>query len=89
MTTAENPADVIAQRDRLIGWLQEAAQTIEQLTTDRDTYRDAWDQTESANADLTQELANVRDTLMRRTESHGRLVADRLACPTCSTKEPL
>ena len=26
----------------------------------------------------------LTDTLRRRTESHGRLVAARLACPTCS-----
>ena len=38
---------------------------------------------------LTQELALCRDTLRLRTLAHGRLVADRLACPTCSTKEPL
>ena len=29
-------------------------------------------------------VATLTDTLRRRTESHGRLVDARLACPTCS-----
>ena len=40
----------------------------------------ALDRAEAAEA----EVATLTDTLRRRTESHGRLVQARLACPTCS-----
>lgn len=41
------------------------------------------------NERLTQAIALIRDTLRRRTISHGRLVATRLQCPQCKTMEPL